>query len=108
MDIKLGQTATVLLTMPKAEQVIKLPLAAVLQSQGKTSVWVLESDMTVKARTVTVAGADGNDVVIASGLKPGQEVVVAGVHVLTPGQKVKRFQTTAATAPQSAQPSAKP
>ncbi|XHS78216.1 efflux RND transporter periplasmic adaptor subunit [Burkholderiaceae bacterium UC74_6] len=92
-DIKLGQTATVLLTMPKAEQVIKLPLAAVMQSQGTTSVWVLDpSSMKVKAQPVTVSTADGNDVVISSGLKPGLEVVVAGVHVLTPGQTVKRYQ----------------
>ena len=104
MDIKLGQTATVLLSMPKAGQVIKLPLAAVLQSQGATSVWVLDpASMTVKAQPVTVTGADGNDVVIASGLRPGQEVVVAGVHVLTAGLKVKRDQATTATPP-SAKP----
>ncbi|MBV8502395.1 MAG: efflux RND transporter periplasmic adaptor subunit [Paucibacter sp.] len=92
-DIKLGQTATALLSLPKTEQVIKLPLSAVLQTQGATSVWVLDpASMTVKPQPVTVGGADGNEVVIAAGLKPGQEVVVAGVHVLTPGQKVKRFQ----------------
>ena len=31
-----------------------------------------------------------NEVVIAAGLSKGQEVVVAGVHTLSPGQKVKR------------------
>jgi multidrug efflux pump subunit AcrA (membrane-fusion protein) len=45
----------------------------------------------VQPRPVTVAGADGNDLIIASGLQPGDEVVAAGVHVLTPGQKVVRF-----------------
>ena len=29
--------------------------------------------------------------VIAAGLKPGDEVVATGVHVLAPGQKVTRF-----------------
>lgn len=97
-DVKLGQTATVLLTMPKAEQAIKLPLAAVMQSQGATSVWVLDpTSMKVRAQPVTVSTADGNDVVIASGLKPGLEVVVAGVHVLTPGQTVKRYQMGSAS-----------
>ena len=95
-DLKLGQTATVLLTLPKTEQIIKLPLAAVLQQQGKTSVWVLDTGtMKVNPQQVVVGGADGNEVVIAAGLRPGQEVVVAGVHVLTPGQKVKRYQTSA-------------
>jgi len=45
----------------------------------------------VQPRPVVVAGADGNDMVIASGLQPGEEVVAAGVHVLQPGQKVTRF-----------------
>ena len=93
LDVKLGQTATVMLALPKMAQVIKLPLDAVLQQQGKTSVWLLDpATMTVKPQAVQVAGADGNEVVIAAGLVPGQEVIVAGVHVLTPGQKVTRFQ----------------
>lgn len=100
LDAKLGQTATVSLALPKTEQIIKLPLAAVLQQAGQTSVWVLDSKtMTVKPQVVQVGGADGNEVVIAGGLVPGQEVVVAGVHVLTPGQKVKRYSPPAAAAP---------
>lgn len=102
LDVKLGQSATVVLDLPQTAGVIKLPLAAVLQQSGKTSVWVLDgSSMTVKPTPVQVAGADGNEVVLAGGLSPGQEVVVAGVHVLNPGQKVKRYvppRTTAAPA----------
>jgi multidrug efflux system membrane fusion protein len=45
-----------------------------------------------------VGGADGNEVLIASGLNPGQEVVVAGVHVLKAGLRVKRYQEGAAAA----------
>ena len=45
----------------------------------------------VKAQPVVVATADGNQAVIASGLKGGEQVVVAGVHVLTDGQKVNLF-----------------
>lgn len=102
LDVRLGQSATVVLDLPPQPGVIKLPLAAVLQQSGKTSVWVLDGgSMTVKPVAVQVAGADGNDVAIAGGLTPGQEVVVAGVHVLAPGQKVKRYvppRTTAAPA----------
>lgn len=106
IDAKLGQTATVVLALSKATRVIKLPLEAVLQQQGKTTVWVLDgATMTVKPQTVTVAGADGNEVVIAAGLTPGQEVVVAGVHVLTAGQKVSRYQPPRAMQ-QAAAPSA--
>ena len=47
--------------------------------------------MTVSSQAVTIAGADGNDAVVAAGLVPGQVVVTAGVHVLNPGQKVKFY-----------------
>ncbi|MFG6414817.1 efflux RND transporter periplasmic adaptor subunit [Roseateles sp. DC23W] len=107
LDVQLGQSATVVLDLPQTQGVVKLPLAAVLEQGGKTSVWVLDGpSMTVKPVPVQIGGAQGNEVVVASGLSPGQEVVVAGVHVLNPGQKVKRYvpprQTAAAPAPAAA------
>ena len=47
--------------------------------------------MTVRAQPIEVAGAEGNSIVVAAGLLPGQIVVTAGVHVLTPGLKVKFY-----------------
>ena len=44
--------------------------------------------MTVQSQTVQVQTVDGQEAVIASGLNAGQKVVAAGVHVLSPGQKV--------------------
>jgi len=72
---------------------LKVPTSA-LQHDGKNAaVWVLErTSMTVRLQPIGVATADGNDVVVASGLQPGMEVVVAGVHVLSPGQKVTVYQ----------------
>ncbi|MDM0044206.1 efflux RND transporter periplasmic adaptor subunit [Variovorax dokdonensis] len=75
--------------------VIKLPTSALRQAaQGKGSaVWVLDkSNMTVQLQPVQVATADGNEAVIASGLTPGMLVVSAGVHVLSPGQKVSLYK----------------
>jgi multidrug efflux pump subunit AcrA (membrane-fusion protein) len=46
----------------------------------------------VQVQPIVVAGADGNSVMVAGGLQPGQRVVTAGVHTLTPGQKVKLFE----------------
>lgn len=107
LDVKLGQSATVVLDLPQTGGIIKLPLAAVMQQSGKTSVWVLDGpSMTVKAVPVQVGGAEGNEVVVAGGLSPGQEVVVAGVHVLNPGQKVKRYVPPRTTAAPAAAPSA--
>jgi membrane fusion protein, multidrug efflux system len=92
-EVKLGQTATVVLDLQVADGVIKLPSTALTEQGGKSVVWLLDpAAMTVKPVPVKVAGAVGNDVVIAAGLAAGQEVVIAGVHVLTPGQAVKRYQ----------------
>lgn len=91
-DIRLGQTATVLVELPKTNGVTKLPLSALREEAGKSTVWLVDrTSMTVKPQVVQVAGADGNDAVISAGLTPGQVVVTAGVHVLNPGQKVKFY-----------------
>jgi multidrug efflux pump subunit AcrA (membrane-fusion protein) len=70
-------------------EVIKLPTSALRQEGAGSAVWVLdEASMTVNLTLVQVATVDGNQVVIGGGLQVGQKVVSAGVHVLTPGQKV--------------------
>jgi len=69
--------------------VIKLPTSALRQEGQGTAVWVLdETSMTISSQSVQLGPIDGNEVVIAAGLKPGQKVVSAGVHVLTSGEKV--------------------
>jgi RND family efflux transporter MFP subunit len=73
--------------------VLKLPTSALRQEGGGSAVWVLDkASMTVRSQPVQVATADGNEAVIAQGLEPGMQVVVAGVHVLAPGQKVSIYQ----------------
>jgi multidrug efflux system membrane fusion protein len=74
-------------------QVMKLPTSALRQEGGGSAVWVLDRQaMVVRSQPVQVATADGNEAVVASGLRPGDWVVVAGVHVLSPGQKVTVYQ----------------
>jgi RND family efflux transporter MFP subunit len=90
--VRLGQTATVLMELPQVAGVTKLPLSALREVQGRSAVWLVDrGSMTVKSQDVKLAGADGNEAVIAAGLAPGQIVVTAGVHVLSPGQKVKFY-----------------
>ena len=80
-------------------QVVKLPTSAFRQDGQNSSVWVLDTaTMTVKLQPVLIATADGNEVVVASGLQPGMQVVVAGVHVLSPGQKVTIYKDKTAVA----------
>ena len=74
-------------------QVIKVPTSALRREANASAVWVLDTaSMTVKSQTVQIATADGNDAVIAAGLQPGMLIVSAGVHVLSPGQKVSIYQ----------------
>ncbi|MBI5277267.1 MAG: efflux RND transporter periplasmic adaptor subunit [Burkholderiales bacterium] len=80
--------------------VIKLPTSALRQEGKGTAVWVLDrATMTVRSQPVVVATADGNEAVIASGLEPGMLVVSAGVHVLSPGQKVTIWQERSSSNP---------
>lgn len=90
--MRLGQTATVIAESEKVEGVTKLPLSALREDRGRSSVWVVDpASMTVKSQPVQVAGAEGNEAIVTGGLAPGAVVVTAGVHVLNPGQKVKFF-----------------
>ena len=93
--LPLGSTVQVVLPRNDAwsrQPAIQLPTSALRQEGGKTAVWVLDAaSMTVRLQTIEIGTADGNQVVVSSGLQAGQEVVVAGVHVLSPGQKVTRY-----------------
>ncbi|TAG26498.1 MAG: efflux RND transporter periplasmic adaptor subunit [Burkholderiales bacterium] len=93
-SLPLGSTVVVYpSSQTSGVQAIKLPTSALMQSaQGSSQVWLLDKTaMTVNPVNVIVATADGNEAVIASGVKPGDLVVSAGVHVLSPGLKVKIF-----------------
>jgi membrane fusion protein, multidrug efflux system len=90
--VRLGQTATVIVDLPRTNGVAKLPLSALREEKGKSAVWIVDPNTsTVSLQPVQVAGAEGNEVVVARGLTTGQTVVTAGVHVLNPGQKVKLY-----------------
>lgn len=95
----LGQTATVSLNLAsRVNNGLHLPLVALAERQGRSVVWVLDpASMTVQPQPVVTAEIKGNVVMVAAGLKAGQEVVTAGVHVLQAGQKVRRLSTSAAT-----------
>jgi RND family efflux transporter MFP subunit len=82
---------------------IKLPTSALRQEGQGTAVWVLdEATMTVNSQAVQLGPVDGNEVVVSAGLKPGQKVVSAGVHVLSPGQKVTVYGAPPSPAPSPA------
>lgn len=97
----LGATATVRLRSSSkgAAPVVKLPTSALWQQGQGSAVWVYDAAAgAVKARAVQVAGVAGNEVQISAGLQPGEQVVAAGVHVLTDGQAVTPYRAPDAPA----------
>ncbi|MFB4392800.1 MULTISPECIES: efflux RND transporter periplasmic adaptor subunit [unclassified Pseudomonas] len=67
----------------------ELPATALLEREGKTQVWVVDPQQkTVATRDVTLAERNRQRIVLASGVQPGERVVIAGVNSLEPGQKV--------------------
>ena len=70
--------------------VMTVPLTAIIESDGRPSVWVVDLvHKTVALRAVEIMRYDPTVVVISRGLQDGEVVVTAGVNVLHPGQKVK-------------------
>ncbi|MDF0729422.1 efflux RND transporter periplasmic adaptor subunit [Pseudomonas entomophila] len=84
----LGTAVSVTLTSavtPRSE----LPPTALLERDGKTQVWVVDPQQkTVATRDVTLIERNPERIVLASGVRPGERVVTAGVNSLKPGQKV--------------------
>lgn len=70
---------------------VAVPLTAIYApAQGGEYVWVVMADDRVEQRRVTLGEIFGRDrVVVLSGLKAGERVVVAGVYRLTDGERVK-------------------
>lgn len=85
-NIQLGMTATVSFANETAPGIV-LPMTALFNHKEKTAVWVVDQGA-VRLALVEVAGAVGNEILIFSGLVPGQTVVTAGVNLLREGQKV--------------------
>lgn len=96
--VALGMTAAVIFEAPLPGPVITLPLQALLREGGQTYVWRLDRDtMTVRRTAVELATVSGNDLVVGTGVQPGDVVVTAGVHLLREGQKVRVLEEPAGT-----------
>lgn len=81
-----GMFARIRISLREQQEGILLPERAVLELQGKSFVWVVDGDHRATQRMVQVAPVRiAGKTVIAGGLKPGETVVVEGVHKLREG-----------------------
>jgi RND family efflux transporter MFP subunit len=89
---ELGQTATVHVELAPADGKLRLPLQAVAGDGNRSHVWLLDkATMKVREQPVAVLRPEGDNLVIDSGLKPGDTVVTAGAHALSPDQQVSLY-----------------
>ena len=88
-SLRLGMTASVHVPDVEGVTAVRLPLTAVYDKEGRPMVWIVDSQTSrVAPRFVSLAAAENDTVLVADGLKDGEIVVTAGVHMLHDGQKV--------------------
>ena len=76
-----------------------IPSAAIQRNTNDTYVWLIKPDNTVTVRSIKLGTAEGDQSEIASGLQPGDKVVMTGVDKLEEGSKVNpSFQNAAPAA----------
>lgn len=88
---RLGTIVTVTAVDDASPQIV-LPQSALLRDGETIYVWVVDPDTkSVSRRAVTINNKDKTaaDVIILSGLQPGERVALAGVHSLQDGQQVR-------------------
>ncbi|MGB7849185.1 MAG: efflux RND transporter periplasmic adaptor subunit [Candidatus Acidiferrum sp.] len=83
-----GQFVNVKLVLTTQKEAVLVPSQATQISQQGPFVFVIKPDDTAELRPVILGQRQGTDVVIASGLVPGERVVLAGQLLVRPGSKV--------------------
>lgn len=94
-----GRTATVRVSLPRADDgTLSIPPTALIATPERaTQVMAFEpagdDTGTVRPLPVTVVSREGTRIAVKAGeaLAPGMEVVATGAHLLTDGQRVRRF-----------------
>jgi multidrug efflux system membrane fusion protein len=84
-----GQFVNVRVTLDRLPAAVLIPATAVGTSAKGPFVYVVKDDTTAEIRLVTLGQRQDDLVVAASGVKPGERVVVTGQMAVTPGGKVR-------------------
>lgn len=88
--LPLGMTATV--RFPNGTggaSTLFVPLTAIFQQGNQPAVWIVGADNTVKLQPVSVSAYTDSGAVVTGGLAGGEQIVAAGVNLLTAGEKVR-------------------
>ena len=83
-----GQFVSISLKLYEQKEALTVPSQAVQTGPGGQYVYVVKQDMSIEVRKVGVDRVDGDNAIIARGLRQGETVVVKGQLRLAPGAKV--------------------
>lgn len=83
-----GQFVRVRVTGGKAKGAFLLPQVALVQTPAGRSVFVVGAGGRAESRPVTLGDAQGADIVILAGLRPGDQVILDQLQKLRPGTPV--------------------
>jgi membrane fusion protein (multidrug efflux system) len=86
--LRSGQIVLVRFTRQILKAAIMVPLMAVIPLEGSKTVYVVNSNQAHR-RQVELGVIKGDHVLVKSGLKPGDRLIIAGHRFVAPGQKVK-------------------
>lgn len=90
-EIFLGSTVTVLPEI-QGPKIISIPASAIILKGDQPVVFVVvEKNMTIETRGVTIERYTADMVDISSGLNSGEKVVIAGVNSLKSGEKITLY-----------------
>jgi multidrug efflux system membrane fusion protein len=94
-----GELVEVSLQLSVAHHAVVVPAAAVQTGQQGQYVYLVKADRTVAYQAVQTSIRNGDDVVVLTGLKAGDEVVTDGQLGLTPGAMTQLKSASGSTAP---------
>jgi multidrug efflux system membrane fusion protein len=94
-----NQFVNVRLELDTLRDVVTVPAAAIQRGSQGLFVYRVKPDRTVDLRTVTLGPTDGQRIAIASGLRPGDQVVIDGVDRLREGSPVDLVERPDFSAP---------
>lgn len=84
-----GQFVTATLVLYEQHDAVVVPIAAVVEGEGGSYVYVVDKDDKAVTRPVAVGRSIGDDVIVTDGLAAGETVVTDGQLRLTPGARVQ-------------------
>lgn len=87
--IRPGMLGRLIVAGAGAENLLAIPLPAVVSDKGEKYVFIMDEENKIQKRVVQVASFKGDTALIATGLQARDQVVVQGVNLVREGQEAR-------------------